>query len=91
MKKEILKQLIKEEIRKVIAEENDQNGAKKDPAEVAKIKTYLEGTGKASLLAIDNKKELKAIFNLIYAGLKDGMKKNNQVANVFKIANSKLS
>ena len=59
MKKEILKQLIKEEIRKVIVEEET---AKKDSSEVAKLKDYLlNGAGKMSLKQINTKEELKAI------------------------------
>jgi len=96
MKKEILKQLIKEEIRKVIAEENnqdgaDQDGAKKDPAEVAKLKDYLlNGAGKMYLKQINTKEELKAILNVISMGMNDNMKKNSIAAKIFSIANSKL-
>tara|TARA_R100000805_G_C3550621_1_gene62627 strand:- start:337 stop:603 length:267 start_codon:yes stop_codon:yes gene_type:complete len=88
MKKEILKQLIKEEIRKVIEEEET---AKKDSSEVAKLKDYLlNGAGKMSLKQINTKEELKAILNAISMGMNDTMKKNSIATKIFSIANSKL-
>ena len=88
MKKEILKQLIKEEIRKVIEEEET---AKKDSSEVAKLRDYLlNGAGKMSLKQINTKEELKAILNAISMGMNDTMKKNSIAAKIFSIANSKL-
>ena len=88
MKKEILKQLIKEEIRKVIEEEET---AKKDSSEVAKLKDYLlNGAGKMSLKQINTKEALKAILNAISMGMNDTMKKNSIATKIFSIANSKL-
>ena len=88
MKKEMLKQLIKEEIRKVIEEEET---AKKDSSEVAKLKDYLlNGAGKMSLKQINTKEELKAILNAISMGMNDTMKKNSIATKIFSIANSKL-
>ena len=88
MKKEILKQLIKEEIRKVIEEEET---AKKDSSEVAKLKDYLlNGAGKMSLKQINTKEELKPILNAISMGMNDTMKKNSIATKIFSIANSKL-
>ena len=88
MKKEILKQLIKEEIRKVIEEEET---AKKDSSEVAKLKDYLlNGAGKMSLKQINTKEELKSILNAISMGMNDTMKKNSIATKIFSIANSKL-
>ena len=88
MKKEILKQLIKEEIRKVIEEEET---VKKDSSEVAKLKDYLlNGAGKMSLKQINTKEELKAILNAISMGMNDTMKKNSIATKIFSIANSKL-
>ena len=88
MKKEILKQLIKEEIRKVIEVEET---AKKDSSEVAKLKDYLlNGAGKMSLKQINTKEELKAILNAISMGMNDTMKKNSIATKIFSIANSKL-
>ena len=88
MKKEILKQLIKEEIRKVIAEEET---AKKESAEVAKLKDYLlNKAGKMYLKQINTKEELKDILNAISMGMNDTMKKNSIATKIFSIANSKL-
>ena len=88
MKKEILKQLIKEEIRKVIKEEET---VKKDSSEVNKLKDYLlNGAGKMSLKQINTKEELKAILNAISMGMNDTMKENSIAAKIFSIANSKL-
>ena len=88
MKPSELKQLIKEEIRKVIEEEET---AKKDSSEVAKLKDYLlNGAGKMSLKQINTKEELKAILNAISMGMNDTMKKNSIATKIFSIANSKL-
>ena len=62
----------------------------KEAAEVSKLKSYLEGTGKAALQQINKKEELKSIFSAIFAGMSDTMKKNPSVAKIFDIANSKL-
>ena len=80
MKKEILKQLIKEEIRKVIAEE--------ETSEVAKLKKYLEGPGKMALKQVNTKEEVKGLLNAIYSGMNDTMKKNTMVDKVFSRVNN---
>ena len=87
MKKEILKQLIKEEIKKVIKEEET---AKKEASEITKLKKYLEGPGKMALNQVNKKEEIKSLLNIIYSGMNDTMKKNSIVNKIFNIANSKL-
>lgn len=62
----------------------------KEASEVSKLKSYLEGTGKAALNQINKKEELKSIFSAIFAGMSDTMKKNPSVAKIFDIANSRL-
>jgi len=62
----------------------------KEASEVSKLKSYLEGTGKAALNQINKKEELKSIFSAIFAGMSDTMKKNPSVSKIFDIANSRL-
>lgn len=78
MKNELLKQIIKEEIKNILKEEPNQK------AEITKIQSYLEGPGKTALSQINNPVELKNILTLIWNGMNDSFRKNNAIAQFLK-------
>jgi hypothetical protein len=92
MKNQILRNLIKEEI-KIILKENttDTTPPKKQPIEVEKLQKYLEGQGKSSLSQINNPLELKNVLTLIWNGMNESFRKNNPIAlSLKKIIDSKI-
>ena len=78
MKNETLKQIIKEEILKVLKEANPAS------AEVITIQKFLEGAGKTPLSQISNPIELKNILTLIWNGMNDSFRTNNAIATSLK-------
>ena len=88
MKNSKLKDLIKEEILNIL--ELDAAPAKKNPAEVAKLVSYLQGAGKSSLSQINNPAELKQILDAIWGGMNPAMQKNAMATSVKKVADMKL-
>ena len=84
MKNLEFKNLIKEEILKVLKEEE-----KKDSTEVVKLKTYLEGTGKSALKQVNNE-ELKGLLNAVFDGMSDAMKTKSIVVKLKDLINSRL-
>tara|TARA_R110000744_G_scaffold214802_1_gene333656 strand:+ start:1000 stop:1260 length:261 start_codon:yes stop_codon:yes gene_type:complete len=85
MKNLEFKNLIKEEILKVLKEEE-----KKDSTEVVKLKTYLEGTGKSALKQVNNNEELKGLLNAVFDGMSDAMKTKSIVVKLKDLINSRL-
>jgi hypothetical protein len=92
MKNQILRNLIKEEIKTILKEETtDTIPPKKQSIEVEKLKKYLEGQGKSSLSQINNPLELKNILTLIWNGMNESFRKNNPIAlSLKKIIDSKI-
>ena len=83
MKNLEFKNLIKEEILKVLKEEE-----KKDSTEVVKLKTYLEGTGKSALKQVNNNEE--GLLNAVFDGMSDAMKTKSIVVKLKDLINSRL-
>jgi hypothetical protein len=84
MKNKSLKQLIKEEIKNILKEEQQK-------PEVEKIQKYLEGPGKTALAQINNPVELKNVLTLIWNGMNESFRNNNSIAvSLKKIIDTKI-
>jgi hypothetical protein len=84
MKNEILKQIIKEEIKNLLKEEQQK-------PEIEKIQKYLEGPGKTPLSLINNPIELKNILTLLWNGMNESFRNNNSIAvSLKKIIDTKI-
>jgi len=82
-----LRQLIKEEIKTILKEETNT----KQSIEVTTLQKYLEGQGKSALSQINNPIELKNILTLIWNGMNDSFRDNNQIAiSLKKIIDTKI-
>jgi len=94
MKNQILKNLIKEEIKKILREEEEEatvpSTNTKQPAEVKKIVDFLTGIGKGSLAQINTPQELSDILNVIWDGMNTSMQKNATAIAIKKIADQRL-
>jgi hypothetical protein len=92
MKNQILRNLIKEEIKNILKEDTtDTTPTTKLPQEVVKLQKYLEGQGKSALSQINNPLELKNILTLIWNGMNESFRKNNPIAlSLKKIIDAKI-
>jgi hypothetical protein len=91
MKNKTLKNLIKEEIKSLLElDMAPTTPVKKDPAEVTKLISYLQGPGKSALSQINNPTELKQILNSIWEGMNPSMQKNSMALYVKKAVDMKL-
>jgi hypothetical protein len=82
-----LRQLIKEEIKTILKEETNT----KQSIEVTTLQKYLEGQGKSALSQVNNPIELKNILTLIWNGMNDSFRDNNQIAiSLKKIIDTKI-
>jgi len=84
MKNEILKRIIKEEIKNLLKEEQQK-------PEIEKIQKYLEGPGKTALSQINNPVELKNVLTLLWNGMNENFRSNNSIAvSLKKIIDTKI-
>jgi len=92
MKNQILRNLIKEEIKNILKEDTtDTTPTTKLPQEVVKLQKYLEGQGKSALSQINNPLELKNVLTLIWNGMNESFRKNNPIAlSLKKIIDTKI-
>lgn len=79
-----LKNLIKEEIKTLIKEEDQK-------MEVKRLTSYLQGPGKSSLGQINTVEELKAVLDLIWGGMGVALQKNPRAAVVKKLIDQRLA
>jgi len=78
----LLKQIIKEEIKKVLNEA--------ESSEVTKLTSYLSGAGKTALSQINTPEELDGILNAVFAGMNPGFQKNAKAQAIKKVIDMKL-
>lgn len=97
MENKVLKQLIKEEIKNILKEnqpdskENQPNSEDKKSQQIQNIQKYFEGPGKTALSQIKNPMDLKNILALIWNGMNESFRDNNAIASSLKkIIDTKL-
>ena len=73
----LLKQIIKEEIKKIVNEN--------ESPEVTKLASYLSGGGKGALSQINTPEELDGILNAIFSGMNPGFQKNPKAQAIKKV------
>jgi hypothetical protein len=81
-----LKQIIKEEINKVLSEITPTQSS----TEVIALKKYLQGSGKSALSQINTPLELKDILNIIWDGMNPSFRSNATSESLKNIIDSKL-
>jgi hypothetical protein len=86
MENKALKNLIKEEIKKILQEDTPIESK----PEVKKLITYLTNAGRISLEQINTPQELDSLLNVIWDGMNDTMKKNSKAIAIKRIIDSKL-
>jgi hypothetical protein len=100
MKESQLRQIIKEEISRIIeagialpttAQPTSKQASASKTSEVKKIVDFLTGTGKGALASINNDTELQLILNTIWSGMNPVMQKSGKALAIKKIIDNKLS
>jgi len=95
MKNEVLKKLIKEEIKNLLELETAPAAAPaaapKTATEVKKLTDYLIGVGKTALAQINKPEELDSVLNAIFNGMNDSFKTNAKAVAIKKVIDMKLS
>jgi len=86
MKNKALKNLIKEEIKKILQEDTPIESK----PEVKKLITYLTNAGRISLEQINTPQELDSLLNAVWSGMNDTMKRNSKAIAIKRIIDSKL-
>jgi hypothetical protein len=87
MKNEILKKLIKEEIKNLLELETTPTAS----AEVKKLTDYLTGIGKTALAQINKPEELDSVLNALFDGMNDSFKTNAKAVAIKKVIDMKLN
>jgi hypothetical protein len=98
MKKSQLRQIIKEEISKIIEIEtasitptiNSSTTAPKQSPEVKKLIDYLNNAGKAALGNINNRTELNQVLTAVWNGMNKTMQKDSNAKSVYNIISQKI-
>ena len=95
MKNEVLKKLIKEEIKNLLELETAPAAAPaaapKTATEVKKLTDYLGGVGKTALTQINQPAELDSVLNAIFNGMNPAFQKNAKAVAIKKVIDMKLS
>lgn len=86
MENKTLKNLIKEEIKKILQEDTPIESK----PEVKKLITYLTNAGRMSLEQINTPQELDSLLNAVWSGMNDTMKRNSKAIAIKRIIDSKL-
>jgi hypothetical protein len=89
MKNEVLKKLIKEEIKNLL--ELETPPTTKEAIEVKKLTDYLTGIGKTALAQIDKPEELDSVLNAIFNGMNDSFKTNAKAVAIKRVIDMKLN